>query len=201
MTAHPTLRIIRDEHGTLSAVLRSIALLLSETRRRGAKLDYQVLRAMLFYIDEFPERRHHPKESDVLFPKLARAAPSLMPVIHRLEIDHMQGEQQVRALQHLLLAWELLGESRRDAFADATRQYVNFYREHMRSEEVDLLPVAERALDDKDWADLDQAFKVDRDPLVNGSHDPCYDRLFARVTLAAPAPTGTGASLQGCTMA
>jgi hypothetical protein len=36
---------------------------------------FDVLRAMLFYIDEFPERLHHPKESDLLFPKLARRVP------------------------------------------------------------------------------------------------------------------------------
>ena len=44
---HPTLRVIRDEHGALSAVLRSISLLLSESRRRGIHPDFTVLRAML----------------------------------------------------------------------------------------------------------------------------------------------------------
>jgi hypothetical protein len=55
MTPHPTLRIIRDEHSALSAVLRSIGLLLSESRRHGQLPDFTVMRAMLFYIDEFPE--------------------------------------------------------------------------------------------------------------------------------------------------
>ena len=29
---------------------------------------FDVTRAMLFYIDEFPERQHHPKESRVSLP-------------------------------------------------------------------------------------------------------------------------------------
>jgi hemerythrin-like domain-containing protein len=28
-----------------------------------------VLRSMMFHIDEFPERLHHPKETELLFPK------------------------------------------------------------------------------------------------------------------------------------
>ena len=35
-----TLRVIRDEHAVLSAVLRSIGLLLSETRRHKAAPDF-----------------------------------------------------------------------------------------------------------------------------------------------------------------
>ena len=116
MKIRPALQVIRDEHAAVSAVLRSMLQMLE----RGPDDEqperfFDVLRAMLFYIDEFPERRHHPKESDLLFPKIARVAPQLMPVIQHLEEDHLSGEHRVRELQHLLLAWELLGDSRRPA--------------------------------------------------------------------------------------
>jgi hemerythrin-like domain-containing protein len=66
-----TLRIIRAEHGVLAAMLRTLPQVLSGRREP----DFASLRAMLFYVDEFPERLHHPKESELLFPKLrARAA-------------------------------------------------------------------------------------------------------------------------------
>ncbi|RYY77815.1 MAG: hemerythrin domain-containing protein, partial [Comamonadaceae bacterium] len=151
---------------------------------------------MLFYVDEFPERRHHPKESDLLFPKLARLRPELMPVIRRLEEDHMAGEGRVRELQHLLLAWELLGESRREAFSSAARSYVAFYREHMRTEETQLLGVAREVLTEADWHELDAAFLADQDPLAAGIHDPVYERLFARIVLGTPAPVGVGPELR-----
>ena len=57
---------------------------------------------MLFYIDEFPERLHHPKESELLFPRVARLAPETAEVIARLEKDHSNSESAVRELQHLL---------------------------------------------------------------------------------------------------
>src|SRR5690349_4499757 len=115
----PALRVIRDEHSTVAAVLRSLLQMLDRGPEEEPERFFDVLRAMLFYIDEFPKRRHHPKESDLLFPKLARVAPGLMPVIQKLEEDHMCGERRVRALQHLLLAWELLGDGRRPAFEEA----------------------------------------------------------------------------------
>jgi hemerythrin-like domain-containing protein len=190
-----TSQIIRDEHAALSAVLTSMLMLLKEGPADAPKRFFDVMRAMLFYIDEFPERRHHPKESDLLFPKLARHRPDLMPIIQRLEREHMAGELRVRELQHLLLAWELLGESRRQAFATSAQEYVTFYREHMRTEESELLPAAESVLSAQEWRELDAAFTSDQDPLASGVHDPVYDRLFTRIVLTAPAPIGVGPAL------
>jgi hemerythrin-like domain-containing protein len=186
------LQIIRDEHAAVAAVLRSLTMLLDRGPGDEPERFFDVLRAMLFYIDEFPERRHHPKESDLLFPKVARAVPALMPLIRRLENDHMQGEGRVRELQHLLLAWELLGDGRRPAFAQAAGDYVRFYLDHMGTEEKEVLPAATAHLSDQDWAQLDAAFSLGRDPLAGGEHDPSYDRLFTRIVMKAPAPIGVG---------
>ena len=191
---HATLQIIRDEHAALAAVLRSLTMMIDRGPGDEPERFFDVLRAMLFYIDEFPERRHHPKESDLLFPRLVRVAPELMPVIQRLEADHMSGEAKVRELQHLLLGWELIGESRRMAFTDTARVYVAFYMVHMRTEETQVLPVAEKLLGDADWAELDAAFTRDRDPLAGGVRDPCYERLFTRIVRTAPAPIGVGSA-------
>jgi hemerythrin-like domain-containing protein len=190
--AFSTLQIIRDEHAAVASVLRSLLLMITRGPGDAPERFFDVLRAMLFYIDEFPERQHHPKESNLLFPRLARAAPELMPVIRRLESEHMMGEGRVRELQHLLMAWELIGESRRAAFVEAAQGYTDFYLDHMRTEETQLLPAAQRALGPDDWAELDAAFQKDRDPLAGGPRDPCYDRLFTRIVLTAPAPIGVG---------
>ena len=189
----PALQVIRDEHAAVSAVLRSMLQMMERDPDEQPERFFDVLRAMLFYIDEFPERRHHPKESDLLFPKIARVAPELMGVIERLEADHVSGESRVRELQHLLLAWELLGDSRRAAFQEAAARYVEFYLNHMRTEETELLPVAQKHLSEADWTQLNAAFATHADdPLVSGDHDPVYDRLFTRIVMRTPAPIGVG---------
>jgi len=193
--SRPALQIIRDEHAAVAAVLRSLLQMIERSPDDQSERFFDVMRAMLFYIDEFPERRHHPKESDLLFPKVARVAPQLMPVIQRLEDDHLQGEGRVRELQHLLLGWELLGDSRREGFVQAVREYVEFYLSHMRIEETEILPAAVKLLSDAEWAQLDEAFQQQRDPIATGRHDPVYDRLFTRIVMKTPAPIGVGPAL------
>ncbi|MBK6594867.1 MAG: hemerythrin domain-containing protein [Burkholderiales bacterium] len=188
-----SLRIIHDEHDALSAMLRSIGMMVDRGLGNDPENFFDVLRAMLFYIDEFPERLHHTKESELLFPAVARLAPETVEAIARLEKDHQHGESAVRELQHLLLAWELVGDSRRVAFETAAKRYLSFYLEHMRLEETVILPVAQKVLGPADWDALDAAFATNCDPLTGKyPRDPAYDRLFTKIVSQAPAPIGLG---------
>lgn len=192
---HTSLQTIRDEHASLAAMLRSMRMLIERGPGDSPQPFFDVLRAMLFYIDEFPERLHHTKESELLFPCVLRVAPELRELVARLDRDHLNGEKSVRELQHLLLAWELLGESRMAAFVAACQCYLDFYLEHMQLEETVILPEAERLLSDDDWRVLDAAFRENTDPL-NGRYppNPAYDRLFTRIVLKARIPVGLGDS-------
>lgn len=58
----PSLQIIRDEHSSLAAMLRSMTMMVERGPGDNPEQFFDVLHAMLFYIDEFPERLHHPKE-------------------------------------------------------------------------------------------------------------------------------------------
>ena len=191
--AQESLQIIHDEHNALSAMLRSIGMMVERGPGKQPESFFDVLRTMLFYIDEFPERLHHPKESELLFPRVARLAPEAAEAIAQLDREHAKGEAAVRELQHLLLAWELLGESRRSAFEVAVKRYLAFYLEHMRLEESVVLPAAQRLLSDADWVELDAAFAANCDPLTGKTPtDPAYERLFTRIVSRAPAPIGLG---------
>ena len=192
-----TSRIIREEHAALAAMLRSILLLIKQHRPEAAQPDFGALRAMLFYVDEFPERRHHPKESALLFPKLRARTPLSRELLDRLDEDHTRGEYKIRELQHLLLAWEMLGEPRRAAFEQAAQQYVDFYLNHMGLEEREIMPLAERVLTARDWADLDEAFATNRDPFAGHDPEPDYRALFSRIVNLVPAPIGLGPARPG----
>lgn len=192
---HTTLRVILDEHASLSAMLRSLLMMLVRGPEDDPEKYFNVLRAMLFYIAEFPEKQHHPKESNLLFPKVVRVAPDTMRTVERLEREHMSGEASVRELQHQLLGWELLGDSHRATFEEAARRYAGFYLEHMRLEEAIILPAARKGLGPADWEELDAAFGANSDPLhPSHAQDPAYDRLFTRIVMRAPAPIGLGSS-------
>jgi hemerythrin-like domain-containing protein len=193
MTLARSLQIIRDEHASLAAMLQSMRMLVERGPDESRKNFFDVLRAMLFYIDEYPERLHHPKESNLLFPKVVKASPQVLGAIDRLERDHMYSEKAARELQHQLLAWELLGSSRRADFQVAFAKYIDFYLEHMRLEEEVILPEAEKVLAAEDWAEIDAAFEKNADPLT-GKYPPAaeYEKLFSLIVQRAPAPIGLG---------
>lgn len=191
---HTTTKIIREEHAALSAMLRSILLLLAQHRRQGTLPDFGALRAMLFYVDEFPEKRHHRKETELLFPKLRARTPLSRELLDRLDDDHARGERKIREVEHALLGFEMIGEPRRHAFEQAAERYVDFYLAHMAMEEREILPLAERVLTDDDWADLDEAFRANQDPLTGCEPEADYRALFTRIVNAVPAPIGLGAA-------
>jgi hemerythrin-like domain-containing protein len=191
-TPPASLKIIRDEHAALAAMLRSLLMLLAKHRRDGTLPDFGTLRAMLFYVDEFPEQRHHRKESELLFPKLRARTPLSRDLLDHLDEDHARGERRIRDLQHALLAFEMMGEARRDAFERAAQAYVDFYLAHMALEEREVLPLAQRVLSPEDWSDLDEAFGANRDPLTGCKPEAEYAALFTRIVNAVPAPLGLG---------
>ena len=49
-----TLKILRDEHLALTALLRTLLLLIAQARAAHAQPDFGALRALLFYVEEFP---------------------------------------------------------------------------------------------------------------------------------------------------
>lgn len=191
---HTALDIIHDEHQALAAMLRSLSLMLAQARRENMSPNFEVLRAMLFYVDEFPEKLHHPKESELLFPKVRARCPELAATLDRLDQDHARGEQAIRSLEHALLAYEVMGASRRDEFEKSVERYTRSYLEHMAVEEQQILPAARQHLSPADWAELDAAFVANQDPLAGHPAPPDFQPVFSKILNLAPAPIGLGQS-------
>lgn len=178
-------RILHDEHQALVGLLRSILAVLAESREHASPPDFALLRAMLFYIAEFPEKRHHRHESDLLFPKLRALSPGMRGLLDRLDEDHRRGDARIRELEHALTAFELLGPGRRDEFEDAARRYVDFHLAHIALEEREILPLAEKTLDAEDWDEIEDVMARDADPLSEIGAALDYCRLFGSIKFAA----------------
>ena len=192
---HISIRIIKEEHDSLTAMLQSMLMMIRRGPLNEPELFFDVLRSMLFYIDEVPEKQHHPKESQHFFPLVALRSAACAESIQRLEKEHQQGEAAISELQHLLLAWEIMGDTRREAFVSAAQSYFDFYKAHMAVEEKQIIPEALKVLTPEDWASADAAFARNADPLsTTQPRDPIYDRLFSKITFRAPAPIGLGHS-------
>lgn len=195
--SHISIKVIQDEHSSLSAMLKSLRMMIQRGLDNEPLKFFDVMRAMIFYIDEVPEKQHHTKESELLFPAIAKRSEEDKDLISQLEAEHHQGEKAIRELQHKLLAWEILGDSQRIEFEETANTYIDFYLNHIQLEEKFLIPQALQVLKPEDWLMLDKAFEKNSDPLSKSrQRDPIYDRLFTKIVMHTPEPIGLGASFR-----
>lgn len=182
---------IRDEHRSISAVLHGLKSLAREAQDPRIRPGFDALRAMIRYIDEYPERMHHPKEDQYLFARLEARSPEARPLVAALKAEHEKGATLVRELERALLLFEDAAPLGARDFLDAVDAYAEFHWKHMRREEDELLPLAERCLTPEDWRAIDEAFDSNRDPIA-GIHERDFEALFTRIVSLAPAPIGIG---------
>jgi hemerythrin-like domain-containing protein len=186
------LNIIRDEHRSIAAVLHGMKELVFRIRERGAKIDPRVFRAMLYYLDTFSERMHHPKEDQYLFAPLRRLGAGADALIAELETEHAQGENTLRRVEQCLVRYEEGGEKEFPEFAGEVERFVEGYWDHMSKEEERVFPLAEKLFTRSDWEAIDKAFQANADPLANERNERDFRKLFSRIVSLAPPPIGVG---------
>lgn len=182
---------IRDEHRSISAVLHGLKQLARDAQDARVKPDFAVFRAMIHYIDAFPEVMHHPKEDEFLFPPLVARVPEMKNVVDLLQREHEQGARLVRELERALVFFEDSWPAGADKFLDTVDAYADFHWHHMRREEQEILPAVEKYFSPNDKAALDEAFDVNSDPIA-GVREKDFQELFSRIVRLAPQPVGLG---------
>src|SRR5678816_3516226 len=135
-----------SEHSSMIAVLNAMSALVREVRERSKRIDPQVFRAILYYLDVFPEREHHRKEESVLFPRIRQRTRDADAILEQLAQEHESGANAIRELEQAFVRYEEHGVSEFAPFADAVDRYVTRYRDHMRKEEREVRPIAQRVL-------------------------------------------------------
>jgi hemerythrin-like domain-containing protein len=185
------IKIIHDEHRSISAVLHALKQLAKAAEDSSVEPRFEVFRAMIYYIDQFPERMHHPKEDKYLFALLAARAPETKGLVDELRAEHVMGAQLIRDLEQALVGLEVGWQGGARAFSAAVDAYAQFHWNHMRKEEQKLLPLAERFLTAEDWREIDAAFAGNNDPIAD-LREQDFEKLFSRIVTLAPEPVGLG---------
>ena len=100
--------------------------------------------------------------------------------------------EKIRALEQALARYQAGGSGEFSNFRTAVEAYAQFHWDHMRVEETELLPLAEKYLTAADWLEIDTAFLGHTDPLLGAEVGARYDTLFSRIVNLAPPPIGLG---------
>ncbi|WP_096475618.1 hemerythrin domain-containing protein [Burkholderia stabilis] len=187
---HGAIAVILREHERLSAVIEGMQRFAHLLAAGKPVPGLMVFRAMLFYIREYPEQVHHPKEKHYLFAPLREATSEFDSVLDELESQHARGDGMLTDLDHALTRYELKGAPALPALVALVDAYAEFYSAHRRMEEMLILPAARVQLNDEDWAELDIAFGANRDPFDGVKLEDDLGKLFSMIVNAIPETEG-----------
>ncbi len=182
------LSIIREEHASIASMLQGLSALVHGIRDYRMPPNFELLRAMLYYVESFPERLHHPKEERWLFRLLAERHPPARPLVDLLCEQHKTGAVLIATVRDVLHRYERHGSAHFAAFAAAVDQFIAFERDHMGREEREALPLAEKYLTPDDWEDIDEAFAAHADPLRGVPAQDGFAELHRRLTRLRDGP-------------
>lgn len=178
---HAALRLIKDEHRSLATVIRATEHVVDKVLSTGEAPDFRLLHAILYYLREFPDKRHHVNENRVLFPRIQARTHDADSAIAQLEDEHRRGDWMLQTLTTGLENWEAGAEDGARRFSELLSDYAKFYWAHMDKEENEVLPAAERALTAEDWHAIHTSFTLNEDPLYGEDTANDFRDLFSRI--------------------
>lgn len=185
-TRRSAIQVILSEHKRLTSVVNGMLRVTDRMASNADSSGAMLMRAMLYYIREFPEQIHHPKEERYLFARLRERTDELDAAIDKLGRQHEEGEQHIYALERALTRYELEGASALPALRDEVSAYADFYAQHQHLEETVILPGAQRYLTVADWVEIDEAFGANRDPFESLEIEDNLDDLYALIVQTMP---------------
>ncbi|MCP3710103.1 hemerythrin domain-containing protein [Paraburkholderia sp. CNPSo 3274] len=179
-------QVILSEHRRLTSIVSGMLRVVDGMASSSGSYCTMLMRAMLYYIHEFPEQVHHPKEEQYLFARLRERTDEIDAVIDELRHQHEEGKLRIRALDRALTRYELAGVVMLPALHDSVYGYADFYANHRHLEESVILPGAQRYLTVADWAEIDEAFGANRDPFESLETEDSLDDLYRLIVQTMP---------------
>ena len=70
------------------------------------KADFELIATILYYIDTFPDRCHHPKEDEFLFKRLRNRTDKANSVLDELQRQHVSGAGLMLGLEQAFVHWQ-----------------------------------------------------------------------------------------------
>jgi hemerythrin-like domain-containing protein len=191
---HHALTIIRGEHQALGAVVDALGHVADEIVRGKLTPDYKLLWSVIYYIEEFPETLHHPKEEAVLFPLIRQRSNALDAALDDLAHQHHNSRPHLDALKTLLGRMEAEIPGAAEAFNEKVQSYSGFQFKHMAQEESVVLPHAIQVLLPSDWDQVAESFAQNNDPLHQRADkgSDWFRRFYTRIVTLMPEPWGVG---------
>jgi hemerythrin-like domain-containing protein len=179
------LSVLRQEHRSLLDAVALLERLLEDLARLDSEADFVLLSSALYYIDEFPEHVHHPKEEQHIFDPLRRKTTSLDPALDRLQAQHVEGDVLVGRAARAMVRYQGGAPDGLPKLRAAVSAYSVLLTAHVAAEE-ELLEHASAYLTAGDWLAIAVAFEAHVNPLSDHSTAEEFRRLHGRIRSMLP---------------
>jgi len=177
---HRIAQELTDAHRNMERVLTLVRLQVDSLKEGQDASGFLLLSNAIGYMRDFPGVIHHPVE-DLIFTRLVQHAPETRAVCARLHDQHLNFRRREATLLRRI-------HSAQGGDAEACREvkrmgtaYCTEHANHIRSEEVEVFPQAERWFGASDWEDIREQSKLIMDPLQERDlqqYDNLYDYLM-----------------------
>jgi hemerythrin-like domain-containing protein len=169
---------LQREHRDLAKLMAVLDLQVMVLHDGGAP-DHGVLRAVLRYLNNYPDLLHHPKE-DLVYRCLLRRDPDATALVRDILREHVVLEALTADFADLIDRHDR-GAATAAAVERMARDLAALYRHHIAVEEAELFPRALVKLRDSDWAEIDAAISAVADPLFDGAATVQYHLLHKEI--------------------
>ena len=143
----------------------------------GKTPDYSLLQDIMYYMVQYPDRFHHPKE-DLIFTQLLKRYPEARADVNDLLQEHIAIGLAGQSFDKLLRISHIDSVEVREQLAAAGFAYIWVLREHMLKEEKKLFPLAMEVLTKEDWQVIDEQVDAVEDPVFGAAIADGYQRLY-----------------------
>ncbi len=168
--------ILKEEHGGINLMFR-ILYEIVYTIKGGDDPDFEVLGKSIEFLKVFADRCHHGKEEDLLFPALL-GNPDAEKIIEGLLVDHERGRSYVAGMESSLKKWKDGEKGAGERWIVFMEGYLKLLREHIRREDEELWPLADRLLPAEKEATLIEEFeKVEVEKIGEGTHEKFHELM------------------------
>ena len=175
------LAVYRDEHRSIAAVMHEMTRRAQICVERHTNPDQTLFRAMLHYLEHFPNQQHHKREEQCLFPKLRGYDEGLDALIDKLEAQHYSDADHLKQIGEALRACETGGNHEVRELARRIDLYAELTWDHMTLEDKVLLGHARQIFTEQDWEEVAHSFLENDAPSVSGQNGADLGKLLLTI--------------------
>lgn len=145
---------------------------------RGKVPDLSIMRSIIVYIQEYPEKAHHPLDDEIFAVLLDRVDDTMS--IHALIKEHSELEKISQRLSETLSSFQK-GDVSEKELGKQLLKFLIRQRQHLYNEEIEIYPLIEQFVTDEDWVHIRSTVPLVEDPVFGKRTRDEYKLLYNEI--------------------